>query len=159
MTKSWLGANASKYNLDKSKIAVHGVSAGGQLAALVGTTNGIKKFEGNGGNAKQSGSVQAIIDIEGILALKHPESAEDKVAAEWLGGTYEEKPDVWTEASALTHVSKNTPPCLFINSSNPRFHAGRDDMIKILERFGIKLIPCRKRHILSGCFIHGLSKR
>ncbi len=130
-------ANDKKYNLDKSKIAVHGVSAGGQLAALVGTINGIKKFEGNGGNAKQSSSVQAIIDIDGILAFKHPESAEGKIAAEWLGGTYEEKPGVWTEASALTHADKNTPPCLFINSSNTRFHAGRDDMIKILEGFGI----------------------
>jgi acetyl esterase/lipase len=82
-------------------------------------------------------NVQAIIDIDGILAFHHPESAEGKVAAEWLGGTYEEKPGVWQDASALTHVSKNTPPCLFINSSNPRFHAGRDDMIKKLNDFGI----------------------
>jgi pectinesterase len=113
------------------------VSAGGLLAALVGTTNGIKKFEGNEGNIKESSAVQAIVDIDGILAFKHPESAEGKVAAEWLGGTFEEKPDVWTEASALTHTGRTTPPCLFINSSNPRFHAGRDNMIKILEGFGI----------------------
>jgi acetyl esterase/lipase len=133
----WLRANAVKYNLDKTKIATHGVSAGGQLAALVGTTNGLKAFEGNGGNPKQSSDVQAIIDIDGVLAFKHPESAEGAVAAAWLGGTFEEKPEAWTEASALTHVSKNTPPVLFINSSNARFHAGRDDMIKILDGFKI----------------------
>jgi len=75
----WLRANARKYNVDKSKIAVHGVSAGGQLAALVETTNDIEKFEGNESYPKQSGSVQAIIDIDGILAFKHPESAEGKV--------------------------------------------------------------------------------
>lgn len=133
----WLRANAKNLHADKSKVATLGMSAGGQLAALAGTTNGITKLEGNGGNTKQSSDVQAIIDIDGILAFHHPESAEGKVAAEWLGGTYEEKPDIWKEASALTYVSKNTPPCLFINSSNPRFHAGWDDMIKELNGLGI----------------------
>lgn len=133
----WLRANAAKYNLDKNKIAVHGVSAGGQLAALVGTTNNMKAFEGTEGNVHESSAVQAIIDIDGVLAFKHHESAEGKVAAEWLGGTYEEKPDVWTDASALTHVGKTTPPILFINSSTPRFHAGRDDMIALLNGFKI----------------------
>ena len=40
-------------------------------------------------------------------------------------------------ASALTHTDKNTPPILFINSSIPRFHAGRDDMIAILNQNNI----------------------
>ncbi|MDB5250529.1 MAG: lipoprotein [Segetibacter sp.] len=133
----FMRANAKDYNLDKSKIAVHGVSAGGQLAALVGTTNGNKKLEGNEGHLEQSSDVQAIIDIDGVLAFKHPESAEGQVAAEWLGGTYEQRPKIWEEASALTHVGKNTPPTLFINSSLPRFHAGRDDMIKKLNAHGI----------------------
>ncbi len=133
----YLRTHAFEYNLDKTKIAVHGVSAGGQLAALVGTTNGLKKFEGNEGNLKQSSNVQAIIDIDGVLAFKHPESAEGAVAAQWLGGTYEEKPEIWQEASALNHVDKNTPPILFINSSLPRFHAGRDDMIRKLDSLHI----------------------
>lgn len=133
----WLRANAKTYHLDKTKIATHGVSAGGQLAALAGSTNGLKKFEGNGGNPKQSSAVQAIVDVDGVLAFKHPESAEGAIAAQWLGGTSEEKPEVWQEASALTYAGKNTPPVLFINSSNPRFHAGRDDMIKKLEQSGI----------------------
>ena len=133
----WLRANASKYNLDKDKIATLGMSAGGQLAALVGSTNGNKKLEGSGGNEKFSSDVDAIVDIDGILAFKHPESAEGKVAAEWLGGSYDEKPEVWQEASALTHAGKNTPPICFINSSLPRFHAGRDDMIKKLNDAGV----------------------
>jgi acetyl esterase/lipase len=133
----FMRAHAADYNLDKSKIAVHGVSAGGQLAALVGTTNGVKKLEGIEGYTEQSSDVQAIIDIDGVLAFKHPESAEGQVAGEWLGGTYEQKPQIWEEASALTHAGKNTPPILFINSSLPRFHAGRDDMIKKLNAHGI----------------------
>jgi len=133
----WLRANAKKYGIDKSKVATLGMSAGAQLATLAGTTNGVQKFEGKGGNATESSSVQAIVNIDGILAFHHPESEEGKVAAEFLGGTYEQVPAVWAEASPLNHTDKNTPPVLFINSSNPRFHAGRDDMIKKLDEYGI----------------------
>lgn len=133
----WLRANAKKYNIDKSKIATLGMSAGGQLAALAGTTNGNKKLEGTGGNPNQSSSVQAIVNIDGTLAFHHPESAEGKAAADFLGGTYAEKPEVWEEAAPLNHTNNNTPPIIFINSSIPRFHAGRDDMIKVLDQHNI----------------------
>lgn len=131
----WMLANAKTYHLDQRKIATMGFSSGGQLAALVGTTNGLSAFEDSGDNRNHSSDVQAIIDVDGILAFKHPESEEGAVAASWLGGTYEEKPKTWLDASPLTHVDKKTPPVLFINSSLPRFHAGRDDMIKKMELF------------------------
>ena len=132
----YIKKNANKFNVNPNNIAVLGCSSGGQIAALVGTTNNNSAFEdGNGLN--QNSNVQAIVDIDGILAFKHPESEEGKVASLWLGATYEEKPDVWKQASALTHVNKNTPPILFINSDMPRFHAGRDDMIAVLNQYKI----------------------
>ncbi len=126
--------NANLYNVDETKVAILGCSSGGQLAALIGTTNTIPET-----------TVQAIIDMDGILAFKHPESQEGKVASLWLGGDYESIPEIWKEASALTHVDQNTPPILFINSDMPRFHAGRTDMIEILNKYNIynevKTIP------------------
>lgn len=115
--------NASRFNIDSLKIGIIGCSSGGQMAALVGT--------------KYAKSVQAIVDIDGVLAFHHPESSEGILAAKWLGGTYEEKPEVWEDASAYNHVSEFTPPILFINSQYNRFHAGRDDMIKKLNLFTI----------------------
>jgi pectinesterase len=126
--------NAKQYNVDASRVVILGCSSGGQLAALIGTTN-----------STPSSTVQAIIDIDGILAFKHPESEEGKAASLWLGGEYETLPEIWKEASALTHVNEKTPPTLYINSDMPRFHAGRDDMIAILNQFTIyneiKTIP------------------
>ncbi|QMU27074.1 alpha/beta hydrolase [Adhaeribacter radiodurans] len=133
----WLRAHGQDYNLDTSKIAIYGTSAGGQLAALVGTTNGSGMLEEQGEYRSRSNKVQAIVDVDGVLAFKHPESKEGTVAAQWLGGTSEEAPDTWAQASALTHTGKNTPPVLFIASSHLRFHAGKADMIKILESHGI----------------------
>jgi len=128
--------NARKYNVNPNKVAVLGCSSGGQMAALIGTTNGNLEFEDKN-DKKGNASVQAIIDMDGILAFKHPESEEGKVAGFWLDGSYEEKPDTWKQASALTHVNKNTPPILFINTDMKRFNAGRDDMITVLNTFGI----------------------
>ncbi|MDA6070372.1 alpha/beta hydrolase [Flavobacterium sp. AC] len=126
--------NAKKFNVDPNKIAVLGCSSGGQMAALIGTTNEDLAFEDLQHKSKSSSKVQAIIDVDGILAFKHPESEEGQMAAFWLSGTYDENPENWKQASALNHANKNTPPTLFINSSFDRFHAGRDDMIAVLNQ-------------------------
>ena len=133
----WMRDHSKTYHIDTGKIAVLGCSAGGQLAALLGTTNGNAHFEDHIGNTMYSSRVQAVIDIDGTLAFHHPESAEGTVAAQWLGGTYVEHPEIWEEAAPLTHVDAATAPILFINSSLPRFHAGRDDMIRKLDSLHI----------------------
>lgn len=135
----WIRRNAKKYNIDASKIAVAGHSAGGELAAFAGTTNNLAAFEGNGCYQKYSSSVQAIVNIDGILAFIHPESGEGddskrtSAATNWFGYSKKENPVLWQQASPLTHAGKNTAPTLFINSSVDRMHAGRDDYIKILN--------------------------
>lgn len=133
----WIRANEKKYGIDASHIAVMGTSAGGQLAALIGTTNEKAQFEDTIGNKKYSSAVQAVIDIDGILAFKHPESQEAVSASLWLGGDYEHATKNWEQASALNHVDKNTVPFLFLNSSNLRFHAGRNDMIAKMNKLNI----------------------
>jgi len=132
----WMKLNADKYHVDAQKIAVLGTSAGAQLATLVGVTPNAEIY--NELDEAISSEVQAIVNIDGIVSFIHPEaSAEGKVAGLWLDGSRDENPKNWKEASPLEYVDKNTPPTLFINSSMPRFHAGRDDMIKILEENNI----------------------
>lgn len=132
----YIKENAKKFNVDTDKIAVLGCSSGGQMAALIGTTNGDKTFEEKN-KFTQNSNVQAVIDMDGVLAFHHPESTEGKYAALYLGGTYEEKPEIWEKASALSNTNSNSQPILFINSDMVRFHAGRDDMIAILNRHQI----------------------
>jgi acetyl esterase/lipase len=140
----WLRKNSEKLNIDPERIAIAGASAGGQLAALVASTNGSGMFIDSTRYSEFSSDVQAVIDIDGILAFIHPESGEgvDKpgqlsAATQWFGYTREEKPKLWYEASALAHAGKTFPPVLFINSQHPRFHAGRDDLISRLDSLGI----------------------
>lgn len=138
---SWLRSNAGLYQIDTSKIAVLGFSAGGQLATLIGSTNNSKIYKSAISN--HSDHVQAVIDIDGTLAFIHPESGEGddsrsvSAATYWFGYSKIQKPGLWHEAGALNHVGKYTPPILFINSSVSRMHAGRDDMIKKMNAFNI----------------------
>src|SRR5262245_13963189 len=61
----FLRANAKKYGIDPERVGVGGASAGGHLAALVGTSGGKKAFPMIGGNEKESDRVQAVCDIFG----------------------------------------------------------------------------------------------
>ncbi|WP_092542829.1 alpha/beta hydrolase [Zunongwangia mangrovi] len=131
----WIKSNAKAYNIDSDKIAVLGTSAGAQLATLVGVTPNSEIY--NEEDEEISSKVQAIVNVDGIVSFVHPEaSAEGEIAGLWLDGSRTENPKNWKEASPLEYVGENTPPTLFINSSMPRFHAGRDDMIKIMDKYG-----------------------
>lgn len=140
----FLRANVATYAIDPDKIAISGSSAGGQLAALVGMTPGIERFNGMIKVDPRSEQVQAIIDMDGILDFTDPnESGKDNdpakpsAGAYWFGATFRQAPDKWIEASPLRYASANTPPMLFINSAFPRFHAGRDSVITLLSTHGI----------------------
>jgi hypothetical protein len=70
----------------------------------------------------------------GNLAVKRNDKSADVF---WLEGFYEQNVEKWKEASALHWVSKTSPPFLFINSSQTRFHAGCTEMIAKLNEYGV----------------------
>ncbi|MCX6215027.1 alpha/beta hydrolase [Spirosoma sp.] len=139
----WLHAHAQVFAIDTTRLAVLGCSAGGQLAALLGATNGVSALEGSGCADGHSSAVQAVVDVDGVLAFDHPESAEGNdsksisAATYWFGGPKAQTLTSWHEASALTYARQQTVPILFLNSSAERMHAGRDDLQKQLDARGI----------------------
>lgn len=119
----YLKKNKKKYSVDTKKIAILGESAGAQIATLVGV--------------KSKGKIKAIVNVDGVVSFIHEESGkEGTYDAFWLGYAHKDNPEIWKDASPLEFVDKKTPPTLFINSSQPRFHAGRDDMMKKLKSYG-----------------------
>ena len=139
----WVRANTKIYGLNTDKVATLGFSAGGQLSTLLGSTAHLLDFEGTEGSLNYSSKVNAVIDIDGILAFIHPDSGEGddskrtSAATYWFGYSKTENPTLWNEGSALTHAGKNTPPTLFLNSSVERMHAGREDYRAKLAPFNI----------------------
>ena len=139
----WIRKNAKTYRIDEEEIVIAGHSAGGELAAMMGATNGIKDFEAEGCNKDVSSRVNAVIDMDGLLAFIHSESGEGddskrtSAATNWFGYSKTENPDLWKKGSPLTYIGRHTPPTLFLNSNVERMHGGRDDYIKILSQYNI----------------------
>lgn len=142
----WARANAHKYGIDTTRIAISGCSAGGQLAALVGITNGQDKYEDKKEYAGYSSDIQAVINIDGVTDFLGAELNSNKealakgkkspAAIRWLGDI-EDCRHNWIAASSVNHVTAQSPPVCFINSSIPRFHDGRDETIERLDSYGI----------------------
>ena len=141
----WVRAHAGTYDIDPDRIAVAGGSAGGQIAALAGTTNGEARFDPDGGPEAVAGSVQAIVNIDGLSDFTSEEARryeddpakQPSAAGAWFGGRYAAKPNVWRDASPLFHVGPGTPPTLFVGSAQRRFSLGREEMVARLRALGI----------------------
>jgi len=138
----WVKANADKYGIDTTRIAIEGNSAGGQLAALAGMTNNVSKFEGTIGTTTTKSIIHAVIDIDGVVDFLAPGSLNlvrkpNSADVDWLGGTFYDKPEIWKDASPVFWVNEKSVPVLFVCSTQARFHAGRDEMIDMLSQYRI----------------------
>jgi acetyl esterase/lipase len=118
----WLRANAATYNIDPERIGVWGGSAGGHLSMLVGTADKTAGLEGNGGWEDKSSRVQAVCSYYGPSDFvswqrenarfgRSLSSAETK----FLGGTYQEKPENYKNASPVTWITADDPPLLMVH--------------------------------------------
>ncbi len=128
----WLRANAEKYHLDTNHIGVWGHSAGGHLAALLGTSGDVKELEGMGGNPGLSTKVHAVVDCFGPTEMLHmsavpgrmdhdsPSSPESRL----IGGPIQDNPDKVKRADPLTYIDADDPPFLVI-------HGERDQTVPI----------------------------
>lgn len=125
----WLRANAAEYNLDPNRVGVIGASAGGHLAALLGTTAGIAELEGSYlGNPEFSSSVRAVVDFYGptdLLKLREqalPCMGVDPNAS-WappslfIGCPIQECPDKTSAANPMTYITPDDPPFLIIHGT------------------------------------------
>jgi acetyl esterase/lipase len=139
----WVRKNAVNYNIDTSRIVAMGFSAGGELAAFMGTTGNMPLFEGTNCNTGISSRVNAVVDMDGTLSFVHPDSHEGddskriSAATYWFGYPKKDYMKLWEAASPLSYVDSTTAPTIFINSSVPWMHAGREDYISCLNKYHV----------------------
>jgi len=120
----FIKANAASYQMDQTRIAVWGASAGAHLAALVGTSSHVKELEDIGmGNAGENSVVQAVVDwcgpAENFIKMDEEfinsgkgvadHSEEMSPESMLLGGTITEIPDRVKAASPMTYITTDVP--------------------------------------------------
>lgn len=126
----FLRANAEEYNLNPDKFGAWGASAGGNLAALLGTTCGVAELEGAElGNADQSSCVQAVVDWFGpidFLAMDEQfagtscaqdHNAADSPESKLVGAEIQSVPDVVATTNPMNYISSDDAPFLIQHGS------------------------------------------
>jgi acetyl esterase/lipase len=120
----WLRAHAAEYRIDPEKIGVWGASAGGHLAALVGTSGGTMEFD-VGGNVGVSSRVQAVCDWCGPTDFSHffdgqPADANSDLHdmfTSLLAGTIEQRGGLVQRANPIAFISSDDPPFLIMHGN------------------------------------------
>jgi len=121
----WIRANGDNYSLSTQKIAVWGDSAGGNLAALAGTSAGVKALEDTTmGNPEQDSRVDAVIDWYGPInflsmssQLQQNNQPPRKGNSSYIGKSKDEAPELYAAASPATYIHSGMPP-FFIQHGN-----------------------------------------
>lgn len=121
----WLRSNAEKYHLDADHIGVWGESAGGHLAALLGTGGEVQAWNGSCGPAEQSSRVQAVCDWYGPADFNAAAEKYDVPAVkQLLGNPTADLKEKAAAASPVTYVSPSSAPFLI-------FHGDKDEIVPV----------------------------
>ncbi len=122
----WLKKHANEHGYDADRIALFGISAGGHLVSLLGTSGGVKELEGSVGDTSlDTPRVRCVINFCGPANFPtfpgkgstiDPDDPEG-VIAKFFGGPMKDHPDIATAASPLTYVSKDDSPFLHLHGT------------------------------------------
>ncbi len=112
----WLRTHGREYGLDPQRIGLSGESAGGHLAALLGTVEGAPRIR----------AVFAMYPPTDLVTMGRKYSKPDKESdiEKLLGGPIEQKLALAREASPVNHVSCTSPPFLMM-------HGSRDTLVPL----------------------------
>jgi len=111
----WLHKDAAKWRVDPERMGVWGPSAGGHLALMVGLT-GDGDFPGDKALQDSSSKVKFIVSWYGTTDfLEHYRESGRRIGGVFttlLGGTPEDAPQAYKEASPISYVTKTSVPML-----------------------------------------------
>lgn len=123
--------NSDKYQIDSSRIAVAGASAGGHLAALVGTSSGLASLEDKSlGSENASCTIKAVIDYYGptdfLIMDELPAGCKDPMIhlepnspeSLLLGCNIQDCPEQVKAANPITYITVNDPPFLIFHGTS-----------------------------------------
>ncbi|MBN2022603.1 MAG: alpha/beta hydrolase [Pirellulales bacterium] len=122
----WLAANSERLGIDPKRIGVWGISAGGHLVNMLGTTGDEPSLEGDCGSPDAPSRVACVVAFCGPSDLRHLGGAAGNPVEQLLGGPAREKREAAKSASPVVWASQGDPPFLLV-------HGTEDPLVPIAQ--------------------------
>ena len=146
----WLRAHTGRFNLDPNRFAAWGPSAGGHLAAMLGTAGHVTEFE-VGEFLEVSSRVQAVGDYFGptdflqMDAQRLPDgmvhNAPDSPESQLVGGPIQENQEKVARANPITYVTQTAPPFLIVHGDQDPLVPYQQSilLVEALQKAGVEV--------------------
>lgn len=123
MAMRWLHTHGSEYRLDRSAISAFGFSSGAHLVALMAlvASSDSPLNAPYGGNQTCPTAV-----VAGGIPSDLEAFESGRLIRQFLGGEQQEIPDIYRQASPVTHVTPSAPPFFL-------FHGGMDMLVPFAQ--------------------------
>ncbi|WP_372948156.1 alpha/beta hydrolase fold domain-containing protein [Mariniphaga sp.] len=135
----WLFKNGENYGYDPNRIALIGGSAGAHLAMMAGYgwENPASQHTGE----KPANRVKAVVDIYGPVDLTTEYAQNQPLVTGFIGHAYNEKPELYQQASPIFWLSDSCPPTLILHgTSDTLVPVSQSDTLK--SRLDALGVPC-----------------
>lgn len=121
---AWVKQNIARFDGDPDFVALTGGSAGGHLTALAALTANDRRYQPGFGDADTT--VNAAIPFYGVYDLTRTHAPLHPMMVPFLERTVMKRssaddPDLFREASPLTHIRADAPPFFVLHGANDSF--------------------------------------
>lgn len=141
----WLFKNGDKYGYDADRIALIGGSAGAHLA-LLAAYGWHKPGENNDTpDSLSPHRIKAVVDLYGPADFTTDFAKNSATVSKFLGHTYKEAPELFTEVSPVHYLDKSDPPTMILHgTSDQTVPIHQSDILKEkLDSLGIPNVYIR----------------
>lgn len=113
----WVRSTADAYGVDPERIGAIGHSSGGQLVGLLGTRE--TRDNSDPALAAFSSRVNCVVNLAGDmdLMIPFPDTYFNDLATRFFGGTRDEVPEVYRDASPFHNIDAQAAPFLILQGA------------------------------------------
>lgn len=142
---NWFFRNGETYGYDPDRIALVGGSAGAHLALLAAYGWEKQTAADSLVLPENKHRIKAVVDIYGPVDLTTPYAQTQPLVTNFIAHSYQEKPELYREASPVRYLDKNDPPTLILHgTSDDLVPISQSDTLKAkLDRLGVPNVYCR----------------